>query len=262
MPVVYIGCPTYGEEINTGAATGITVTATNRDDVSVIPGFRSSSLIPGSCNVLWCDALNNYEAGRLDYFVMLHADISPESFWLDKLLDIIERTGADMVSACVPIKDERGVTSTAIASADYRTQFCRITQRQLWHPDFPETFDIDQAADALERLPGDLQIPTVPRFGLRLNTGCMIVRMSPVVATGSVYFENLDWIERKPDGKWRQRDVSEDWRFSQKVQDAGGKLVATRAVMVIHKGIAGFPNDKAWGSVESDASILTAQAAA
>lgn len=257
MPGVFIGCPTYSEEINTGAAASIWQTATRRDDVRVMAATRSSSLIPGSCNVLWCNAINCRDEHDLQWFALLHADIQPEPFWVDKLLDIAEQTQADMVSVCVPIKDDRGLTSTALASGDETRQFCRLTQRQIWHPDFPATFDIDQCADALESLPDGLRISNVPRVGLRLNTGCMITRLDrPWVGCepAKVYFENLDWIE-KHEGQWRARDISEDWRFAQRVQQAGGKLVATRAVKVIHKGITGFPNDKPWGLSLTDSAI-------
>lgn len=261
MPTVFIGCPTYGEELNAGTARGLWLHATRREDVQLAVATRSSSLIPGSCNTLWCEALNNREPMGIGWFAMLHADIEPEPYWLDKLLSLAETRRADMISVCVPIKDDRGVTSTAIASGDERTQFCRLTQRQLWHPDFPETFDIYDCANALERLPDPLRIAHVPRFGLRLNTGCMLVRLKPEFCDGSVYFDNLDWIERH-NGLWRARDISEDWRFSQKIEHAGGKLVATRAVRVIHKGIAAFPNDKPWGIKPNDADIPAVEVAA
>lgn len=261
MTTVFIGVPTYSEDMNSGTARALYCTASRGDDVRVIPATRSSSLIPGSCNNLWCEALNMRESHGIDWFGLLHADIEPEHFWLDKMLAIAEASQADMLSVCVPIKDDRGITSTAIASGDERTQFCRLTQRQLWHPDFPETFDTDQCADALERLPEPLGIPNCPRYGLRLNTGCMLLRLKPEFCDGSVYFENVDWIEQR-NGLWLARDISEDWRFAQKVQAAGGRLVATRAVKAIHKGIAKFPNDVPWGLKPNDADIPTLEAAA
>lgn len=265
MPTVFVACPTYSEEINTGTGWQLWCLATARDDVKVIPCTRSSSLIPGSCNAMLCECLNMRGGGHaIDWFAMLHADIEPEPGWIDKLIEIAEQSNADMLSVCVPVKDKRGVTSTAIASGDERNQFCRITQRQLWHPDFPETFDIDQAADALESLPDELRIESVPRVGLRLNTGCMIMRLDrPWIGCDppQVYFENVDWIE-KHNGQWRARDISEDWRFSQKVQAAGGKLVATRGVKVVHKGLASFYNFEPWGSLPNDrAMIVKAQEA-
>lgn len=260
METVLLGCPTYSEEINTGSARGLWLHATNRDDVQVMAADRSGSLIPASCNNLWCAALNIRQSQGLGWFAMLHADIEPEPGWLDKLLGIAAEHNADMVSVVVPLKDDRGITSTAIASEDETMQFCRLTQRQVWHQSFPETFDIYDCANALERLPDSLRVPHVPRLGLRLNTGCMLVRLKPEVCTGDVYFENVDWIEQHR-GEWRARDISEDWRFSQKVQAAGGKLLATRAVRVIHKGIASFPNDKPWGVKLSDAPALQESAA-
>lgn len=266
MPTVFIGTPTYGEDINTGAAKAIWAWATQRDDVRVMTGTRGSSLIPGSCNFLLCEALNLREEHGVQWFALLHADIEPEHFWLDKLLAIAEREQADMLSVVVPIKDHRGITSTAVASGREREmgQFCRLTQRQVWHSDFPETFDINQCADALEALPGGLGIARVPRVGLSLNTGCMLVRLDRPwfdADPPTVYFENLDWIEWHWNAQLqkrvlRQRDVSEDWRFSERLRSAGGRLVATRAVAVVHKGLAGFPNNRPWGELENDAAVL------
>lgn len=269
MVGVFAGVPTYGESLDSGAARGLWGWATERDDVRVITATRGSSLIPGSCNVLLCNALNLREEHGLTWFALLHADIAPEHFWLDKLITEAEKHDADMMSVVVPIKDQKGLTSTAIANpAQGRGQFCRLTQRQVWHPDFPETFDIHAAADALESLPGGLRVPNVPRIGLSLNTGCMLMRINRPWFDSDpleVYFENLDWIEwhTAPDGRRerRQRDVSEDWRFSERLRNAGGRLFATRVVRVVHKGLAGFPNDKAWGELENDAAVLAAHTA-
>lgn len=250
---VFIATPTYSEDINTGSARALWHLATRGDSVRLRVGTRSSSLVPGSCNNLLCEAMNERESHNIKWFAMLHGDIEPEAYWVDKLIEIANESSADMLSVVVPIKDPRGVTSTAIASGDERTQFCRLTQRQVWHESFPSTFDIYECAGALESLPGELCVPVVPRVGLRLNTGCMIVRMDrPWMQDGSVFFENIDWIERTANG-WRARDISEDWRFSQKIQEAGGRLLATRAVRLVHKGFTSFPNNLPWGELASDA---------
>lgn len=256
---VFLACPTYSEEINTGAARAMWLHATQRDDLRIMTSDKSGSLIPGSCNTLWCSCLNEVKTQSIKWFAMLHADCEPEAGWLDKLLFLAEEHGADMLSAVVAIKDDRGVTSTAIASDDPGNCLCRLTMQQLHHPDFPTTFDIGACADALEKLPEPLRIERVPRVGLRLNTGCMVVRMDrPWIGCDppTVFFDNPYWIE-KYNGQWRARDVSEDWRFSEKIQNAGGKLFATKAVKVVHKGLAGFPNSHAWGRLANDAPVAT-----
>ena len=270
MVGVFIGVPTYGESIDVGAAKAVWAWATERDDVKVHAMHRGSSLIPGSCNFLLSQALNLREEHGVNWFAMLHADIEPEHFWLDKLIDEAELVNADMLSVVVPIKSIHGFTSTAIANPMAgRGQFCRLTQRQVCHPDFPETFDIAEAANALESLPGGLRVESVPRVGLSLNTGCMLLRLDrPWFETDplEVYFENLDWIEwvwsdEEQRNITRQRDVSEDWRFSERLRNAGGRLCATRKVKVVHKGLSGFPNSIAWGEKETDADVLAVQQA-
>lgn len=240
--VVYLSMPNHNGQIDSGAACGLLVWASK--EYQVAPAIRASSLLNSNCNYFWCDAINKRLSGvPVKWFAMLHADIEPEAWWLDKLIAIAEENDADMLSACVPIKDLRGLTSTAIASHDDRYRvFARLSQRQLWHDDFPETFDIDQAAEALESLPGELSVQDVPRVGLRLNTGCMICRVDKPWAT-QCWFDSVNGIELH-NGQWRGWDMSEDWRFSMRVQQAGGKLMATRAVKVTHKGVGHFISDK------------------
>ena len=49
---------------------------------------------------------------------MLHDDVVPEAFWLDKLIAELELHSADVMSAVVPVKSGNGLTSTAVGDAD------------------------------------------------------------------------------------------------------------------------------------------------
>jgi hypothetical protein len=191
-------------------------------------------------------ALNNRDEHDIRWFAMLHSDIEPQPLWLDGLIDVAEEFGADMVSAAVPIKNEKGLTSTAIGERGGNVASYRLTLSQLHHERFPESFDAEAAIESLRILPGDLAVlHDVAWPELLLNTGCMICRIDKPWSE-RVFFENRDWIERH-DGMWRANDFSEDWMFSQKVNQCGGKLVATTRVKVVHKGVGWFDSSKTWG---------------
>ena len=57
--------------------------------------------------------------------------------------------------------------SAAISTPGNRyAYYCRLTQHQIWHPQFPETFGINEATSALEQLPDPYRVSEVPREAL------------------------------------------------------------------------------------------------
>src|SRR5689334_17640784 len=123
MANIFIACPMRSRQVDWGFARSVWRTASERYEVDVCPGI--GTLLPTNCNRMLCSALN---ARKYDWFAMLHDDIEPPPFWVDILIDEAERYGADVVSAVVPIKDDSGATSTAIAKpdSDYG-HACRLT---------------------------------------------------------------------------------------------------------------------------------------
>jgi SAM-dependent methyltransferase len=185
-------------------------------------------------NLAWAQALDAYEsgvAGRPTHFAMWHSDISPEPWWLDKMLDIMDQTGADVVSAVSPIKDQQGFTSTAIdetvGDCDPYWRVRRLTMKEI-HA-MPPTF-------------------THPK--LLLNTGLMVVDLSKTWTT-SAYFTIEDRIT-KYHGRRSPQLMPEDWGFSRMALKAGAKLFATREVRLTHFGEFGFTNAQPWGTVSTD----------
>src|SRR5262245_60422469 len=146
MANVFLAVPTYDGTITTLSARNVWATASQNH--IVLPATEDFSLIPLNCNRHWCRALNTREANRLQWFAMLHADVGPEPYWIDRLIAEAEKQGADLLSAVVPIKNQYGFTSTAI----YRPggpvgRFYRLSMSQVLHPSFPETFDIHAAVE-------------------------------------------------------------------------------------------------------------------
>jgi len=228
--------------------------ASQRHEVVLLPPMQRS-LLAYNCNLLLCEALNRRSAG-IGWFAMLHADIEPEQFWLDKLIAEAEKHQAHLLSVVCPFKDFTGNTSTAISNPE-REFGClfRITQAQKNHPHFPETFDIQTAAEALERLPGELRVAQVPRQYLLVNTGCMVYRLSHW--RPGIRFTEADDIVNV-NGKETAVVRSEDWMFSKLVADAGGKVMATRIVALKHWGKTAFDSTGTWGNAR-DKYVFTGQ---
>jgi hypothetical protein len=210
---VFLACPSYGP-VEPEMAMGIAGAARRRE---VTARNTRVSLLALNCNLLWCEALNRRgTAQHPDHFAMLHADIGPETGWLDKLLDERERVGADVLSAIVPIKDDRGQTSTAVETeADVR----RLSVSEL--DGLPPTFDVSALGP-----PGSI---------LLANTGLFVCDFSqPWVE--QVWFEIIDTIERNAEGIFEPLNLPEDWNFSRKCAALGVKVFVTQIIKLDHFG--------------------------
>jgi hypothetical protein len=213
----------------------------------VIAAVQGSSALTLNFNALWCEALNRRLAGTpIDVFCMIHTDIVPvEPDWLDRLLTILDETGADVLSAIVPIKDIKGLTSTAFDTNRWTPRRLTMTEAFTLPPTITDTPELRQ------------------RFGgpLLLNTGLMLVRfIEPWCLEACFTIDNA--IHRSPDGQYCPFFEPEDWKFSRWCQARGLKLAATRAVRVGHLGQTLYDNGQAWGSLGVDSINLTNAAAA
>lgn len=179
----------------------------------------SYSVLTYNFNVLYSMAINL----GASHFAMIHDDIEPENFWLDILLHEMKEHEADMISAVVPIKDSKGITSTAFESEDFYKPH-RISVREVIK-DFPKTFTHDK---------------------ILLNTGLMLVRLDKPWAK-KVCFKFQDEIIETEKGL-EPRNEPEDWNFSRQLRSHGAKLFATKAVKIIHYGVSGYSNFIEWGT--------------
>lgn len=179
---------------------------------------QARSLLARNFNACWCKALNQQQDRDLTHFGMLHADIAPESGWLLKLLDEMERVGADMLGAVVPIKEHSGRTSTALL--DLATEEIRnLMVDEL--AGLPDTFD-------RFAFPGD-QV-------LLNNTGCWVCDLTKPFWR-ECWFEIRDWIETDPQtGKMTPHTLPEDWNFSLQAHKLGARIFATQMITLDHYG--------------------------
>ena len=134
------------------------IEASNRHEV----GLDNSGGSWDNFNTLFAVALNRAARGEITHFAMLHADIAPMPGWLDVLLEECDRLDADLVSALVPLKDGRGITSSGLGRIGdpWGGAFRRVAVREL--AGLPETFDN-----------ADLGYPQHP---LLHNNGCLGLR--------------------------------------------------------------------------------------
>lgn len=246
-PVAFLGMPGYGG-VQMGSARAFF--RPTGGGVHVHCCYQQASLINVNCNTLWATALNAKVNGgrRLDYFAMLHSDVVPPDGWLDVLIDEMEGNGLDLLACVVPIKDPRGVTSTAVGSGDPFRPKVRLTMNELHR--LPETFTLP-----------DLKVEG--GTALLFNTGCWVCRFDPAWAS-KVWFECNDRVEFDDrTGRHEVRNEPEDWAFARMVNALGTVRVGcTRKVALTHVGSQSFASSSGWGEWDFDREYQDAPAIA
>ena len=191
-------------------------------------------------NTVWVDALNMAHRGEITHFAMLHSDVQPSVGWLDVLASEMARTGADLISTVIAMKDFRGLTSTGVGShEDPWNAFRRFTVREILN-DLPETFDI-------------YNTPHPDKYLLH-NTGCWLADLrNPAWRTvdeNGMLVATLSFpiaAQLMPDGTIEHRRESEDWYFSRMLAKLHLKTFATRKVTASHYGLTPYVNNRPWG---------------
>lgn len=233
MAKVFLGIPTYNGQVRE-ELPGVILMASLSGliDKLRVQGLSATTY---NFNQLYAKALNSRKDG-ITHFCMLHADITPENSFVDKLLELMEKHEADVMSAIVPIKDSRGLTSTAlyesVKGSDPNFRPRRLTMHEVYN-NYPPTFTDEK---------------------LLVNTGCMLVDIRKPWAEKVCFkfFDNI--IERN--GTFVPVFTPEDWLFSKEARALGAKLFATREVKVTHYGNGHFSNTSAWGSLKVDGEFV------
>ena len=227
MASILLGIPSYKSDMNIGLLFPM-LNATKKHKLEVANTDTSATCF--SFNQLWVQALDLWEQGKISHFLMVHSDIVPQNLFIDKMMEIADRCGADILSAIVPIKNTLGLTSTAmdeqVGDEDPRWRVRRVTMREA-HA-MPKTWTHDKVL---------------------LNTGLMLVKMGDWCKQIHFHFDDDIIMYR---GKRTPQCFPEDWNLSRDAHKLGVKLYATREVAVTHMGHQGFPNFQPWGSLETD----------
>ncbi len=246
-PAVFLTMPMYGNPCP-GAARAMYQYAGRNLVVHV--SEPSASLLAHAFNMSVCAARNAASEGhQIDYVAMLHNDVEvvpptrpDEKLWLNILIDELESTGADIVSAVIAIKDQRGITSTAVAGDDQWNPLFRLTMKQVMA--LPETFSNADLGH--------------PDRALLVNTGCWVARAGAWLGEFPGYtirdrlvckeVQTAEGVRRL----WHPEVVPEDWGASLWLHARGMKVMATRKVKLNHVGNFRFGNDSPWGEFDFD----------
>lgn len=223
----FIAIPSHNGDVR-GELIGAVVEASQGRRVCV--GFHKYSKLTQNFNMLLCEAINR---GEHTHFAMLHADIFPAQGWLTRMHDIMERTGADILSVVMPLKNDKGLTSIGLCEEEtVPLKVKRLTMNEIYQRE--ETF-------------------TDPH--IIVNTGLMLINLKAPFMSHvgrGLQFRVTDQILKLDDGRLHAYGGSEDWLFSLDARGLGAKIFVTREVSAAHIGGASWPNDHAWGTTLSE----------
>ncbi len=243
-PYIVVIMPHRNGQGNLGAGMAMQAAFKQHEFVHTNEGH---SLLPFAFNRLWCQALNLRTPRRATHVLMLHNDVCPDPGFGDVLMDELNATGADMLSVVVPIKDARGITSTAVEDASDPWACRRVTMHEVFA--MPETF-------------GALDLPwhNLTYGRLLLNTGCWLVRLGPWVHAINPVTGHRPWFRQQDcivarNGEDVARSWPEDWDWSRQLQDMGLRILATRKVPLYHE-VQEWHNRSPWGTQRTDLGYL------
>ena len=230
---VLVGQPCYSG-IEPESYTAAQNPTQRRGDVQVSVMRPRASLLAHAFNLAVVYALNE----KYDYFGLLHGDVLPDKWWIDSLLDAKESSGVEVVHAISPIKDDRGLTSTALGySDDAFAPVRRLTVTEL--QGLPDVFTI---ADINERLDPDAT-------HLLPNTGCILMRANTWLR-GFTGFTIDDRIIRG-DGEWGLDVCPEDWNFGHWCAKNGVSVGASK-MRIRHVGHHTYDSSHVWGQATDE----------
>ncbi len=188
-------------------------------------------------DVLWSGAINQFNEGGATHYCRIDCDVIPiKPNWLGVMVEELQKHDADIMAAVVPIKDDRGLTTTCIDDTGDIWSPRRLTMTEIF--DRHETF-------------------TDPK--ILLNTGLYLVDLSkPWVQAknpdGSLAVSHhmRNKVVMGSNGRWEARMRSEDWELSRDVRKVGGvRQFATRKVELYHEH-QHYANWKVWGTERAD----------
>ena len=241
-PKVFVGMPCGDGWTHVSSAASAMQRASA---TPIILGYEGGSCLMHTFNQLWTKGLLARESG-VTHFAMIHADVEASPGWLDVLVEEQRQTGAVAVSAVVAIKDNKGLTSTAVGSPTDFYDYRRITVSELRK--LPATFEMADVA----RLWGP---ELTDGKCLLINTGCFLVDIRHPMwdeaaedGTLAFAFEQHSRIQRWPNGVYSPEFAPEDWLISRYIARHGRSCAATTKVVTAHHGVQVYPNNVVWGS--------------
>src|SRR5579864_6896286 len=95
---IYMGCPNSGQLATQSGKTFFATHSQNPAIDVVMDPNSAGSLLTQNFNRCWAEALDLRDQEGFTDFLMHHADVVPEDWWLDKLSAIQDETQADILS--------------------------------------------------------------------------------------------------------------------------------------------------------------------
>lgn len=237
----------YCGQINQDAARSFYQQASKEHEIDT--ASKNFSALASCFNHLWISALAYAQERGYTHFAMLHSDISAEPWWLDKLVAQIEDYKLHVLSAVVPIKDDKGLTSTAVGPIVDIWDQQRLTLKEC--AKLPPVF-VDKDLERWKK-----ENNRQGQF-LLLNTGCWIADLRTNTwwdkeEDGSMRFcfTQKDRLLNPKPGHYQIQFAPEDWLFSRACHRSGLRIGATRSIEVEHHGGKKFDNST-WGTWTTD----------
>ncbi len=208
--MIFLALPNYGSYEPQSLFT--ILNATNKRSIQIFS--HTSSLLVDSFNTCWAEMLNT---PGVEYFAMLHADVITTGPWLDQLIDELEEKNLDVLSVVLPLKDEKGITSTGILSKDFKVT--RLTLAEVEKQ--PPTFTIETLLGKTNSV-------------LLVNTGMWVAKAGDWMKKFDGFRAHSEIVLK--DGKYITLNSPEDWDFSSWCADNGLKVGATKIIKAGHVG--------------------------
>jgi hypothetical protein len=230
-PRINIGCPVaYGSVSPQAANMVFGGDAADPRTISIIePMMFDHVVLIDNFTSLLCHALELHDRDLCDYFCMLHADLSPEPWFLNKLLAELIRYNADVMAVVLPVKDHsrRTKCATAIARVSEPWEPPRLLTLEEMAEKYPPTFGCEHCCGPDEYLQvtdglwlADLAWPGWDEFAF--DTRCRQVKM--------------------PDGTRDVQTLGEDPLWSRFMFEHGARYFATTKIKCDHIGRDHWPN--------------------
>lgn len=188
-------------------------------------------------NALWCAALNTRRDFGWTHFAMLHQDVQPARYWVDTLLEELDRAEVDLLSVVLPIKDDYGVTSTAILDK-HKLATRRLTMTEVHQ--LPVTFRSR-----------DLATLGYANHLLLHGSGMWLCRFDQAWVE-RVWFEAPSRILPTASGDFISAVWDEGWNFSIQLYSLGQQIACTRRTPANHLGGGCWGNEEPWGEWQTD----------
>lgn len=237
MKKVFLGLPYYNNFSRHTLVTVLNACTRGGGKYEIHLDVASTSATPFCFNQLLRQALDT----DCDYFVMLHSDLgTSEPDWVFKLINLLETNQLDVISAVAPIKNNQGLTSTAVDNREF----------------FPRRLTLSEINAGPEVLTNDV-CKSMHGSALLINTGMMMWRMETLKKCVPEFaFEFHDgWLAMPDETGGRRLNPyfqPEDWLMSRFLDRKGIAYAATRAIATLHEGSWVWASDGPTGSQLTD----------